>query len=182
MWSSKFVYIAKWSWFLSIIIHSVFFFLWWLGFTLLAKLSVCNTGLLTIIPMLYITSAWLALSLEVCTFDPLHPFCPSPSPHLWRSLFCLCTYELDFLLLFGEGEVKDSVYKWDHTVLSCLISFNILPSRFMLQKCTMPLPLPYNHKVAVVALRITSSFNYIHRQEEDWKQDRWDKEFCFLIK
>lgn len=98
-------------------------FLQWelLRFTFLSNFQICNTLLLTIVTMLYITSPWLIYNWKLFPFNSLHPFQPlSPSLAI-TNLFIMST-SLDCFALFCFDFFFNSTYKWNHTVFIILIS------------------------------------------------------------
>lgn len=103
---------------------------------LFSKFQICNTALLTVVPMLYIASPGLMYFIAgpMLPFDPLQSFCP-PSPlslltntnQFCISLFCCLdsTYQLDMAFLFlwfislsiVDLRVHSSCCRWQDFIL-----------------------------------------------------------------
>ena len=69
----------------------------------LSSFQVCNTVLLTLVPMPYthyVSVTYLFYDWKFVPFGYLHPFPPLPSPHIWQPQSVLCICEV---LFSGEG-------------------------------------------------------------------------------
>ena len=105
--------------------HTVFLQWELLRFTFPSNFQICNTLLLTIVTMLYITSHDLFITGSCYLSTPFTHFNHS-YPLLWRSpicLLCLQVWICSFCFV-----CFNSTYKWNHTVfiiLTSLISLSI---------------------------------------------------------
>ena len=92
--------------------------LWWelMGFTLINDCPIYHTAMSTVTIMFYITTCtYLSYNWKLVLFDYFPKFLlPQPNPlwkpHIWFLLLCF--------FLFVCFVFKDSIYKWDHTVVS----------------------------------------------------------------
>ena len=76
----------------------------------------CSHQAVYYIPMTYLFHNW-----NCVPFDPLHPFDPHHTPHLWQPPICSLFL---WVWLFKE---KDSAFRWDHTAFAflCLTNFTL---------------------------------------------------------
>ena len=95
----------------------------------LSNFQTCSRVLLAVLSALQsLPRASSSYNRTFVPFDPIHPFCPSPIPHLCYHQSLLCIYELFFFSFF----FVDSTYKWDHTVFAFsirLFALSVMPSK-----------------------------------------------------
>ena len=102
------------------ILHPLFLVMRTFKIYYFSSFQICNTVLPTTVVMLHAHSQDLFFcNWRFVPFDHLHPFYPSPTPHLWQTPICSLYLWTCFLFVF-----VDFTCKWDHTVWSEVWSYD----------------------------------------------------------